>query len=41
MAGLRRALGHRGDVVVPEAVEELTTGRLLVMDFVEGIRISD
>ena len=41
MAGLRRALGHRGDVVVPGAVEELTTERLLVMDFVEGIRISD
>ena len=41
MAGLRRALGHRGDVVVPEAVEGLTTERLLVMDFVEGIRISD
>lgn len=41
MTGLRRALGHRADVVVPEAVEGLTTERLLVMDFVEGIRISD
>jgi len=41
MAGLRRALSHRGDVVVPEAVEGMTTGRLLAMDFVEGVRISD
>ena len=41
MANLRRALGHRGDVVVPEAVEGMTTERLLVMDFLEGVRISD
>ena len=41
MAGLRRALGHRSDVVVPGVVEGMTTERLLVMDFVEGIRISD
>ncbi len=41
MAGLRRALGHRADVVVPGAVEGMATRRLLVMDFVEGIRISD
>jgi len=41
MTGLRRALSHRADVVVPEVVEETTTERLLVMDFVEGVRISD
>jgi len=41
MTNLRRALGHRGDVVVPEAVESMTTERLLVMDFLEGVRISD
>ncbi|HKH11574.1 MAG TPA: AarF/UbiB family protein [Rubrobacter sp.] len=41
MAGLRRTLAHRADVVVPEVVEGMTTERLLVMDFVEGIRISD
>ena len=41
MANLRRTLSHRGDVVVPEVVEGMTTERLLVMDFVEGIRISD
>ena len=41
MTNLRRALSHRDDVVVPEVVEGMTTGRLLVMDFVEGVRISD
>ena len=41
MTGLRRALGHRADVVVPEVVEGMTTERLLVMEFVEGVRISD
>jgi predicted unusual protein kinase regulating ubiquinone biosynthesis (AarF/ABC1/UbiB family) len=41
MTSLRRALSHRADVVVPEVVEETTTERLLVMDFVEGVRISD
>jgi ubiquinone biosynthesis protein len=41
MTTLRQALSHRTDVIVPGVVEVLTTGRLLVMDFVEGIRISD
>lgn len=41
MTGLRRALSHRGDVVVPGTVEGLTTGRLLVMEFVEGVGVSD
>jgi predicted unusual protein kinase regulating ubiquinone biosynthesis (AarF/ABC1/UbiB family) len=41
MTGLGRALGHRADIVVPKVVEGMTTERLLVMDFVEGIRISD
>ena len=41
MTSLRRALSHRADVVVPEVVEETTTERLLVMDFVEGVKISD
>jgi predicted unusual protein kinase regulating ubiquinone biosynthesis (AarF/ABC1/UbiB family) len=41
MTGLRRALSHQADVVVPEVVEETTTERLLVMAFVEGVRISD
>ena len=41
MTTLRRTLSHRADVVVPGVVEGPTTERLLVMDFVEGIRISD
>jgi predicted unusual protein kinase regulating ubiquinone biosynthesis (AarF/ABC1/UbiB family) len=41
MADLGRALSHRDDVVVPEGVEDLSTGGLLVMDFVEGVRIGD
>lgn len=40
MGVLRRTLSHRTDVVVPGVVEGLTTGRLLVMDFVEGVGIS-
>ena len=38
---LRSALSDREDVVVPEVVEELTTGRLLVMELMEGVRITD
>lgn len=41
MTDLRRTLSHRDDVVVPGVVEELSTERLLVMDFIEGVRISD
>ena len=41
MTNLRRTLSHRTDVVVPGVVEGMNTERLLVMDFVEGIRISD
>ena len=35
------ALGGREDVAVPEVVEGLNTGRLLVMELVEGIKIND
>ncbi|CAN5647964.1 hypothetical protein BH24ACT21_BH24ACT21_09770 [soil metagenome] len=38
---LRTALDHRDDVVVPEVVDELTTGRLLVMELMAGVRITD
>ena len=38
---LRTALVGREDVIVPEVVEELTTGKLLVMDLMEGVRITD
>jgi predicted unusual protein kinase regulating ubiquinone biosynthesis (AarF/ABC1/UbiB family) len=41
MTKLRRALVQREDVIVPEAVEGLTTERLLVMEFVGGVGISD
>lgn len=36
-----RMFAHRPDVVVPGIVWEHTTRRVLVMDFVEGIKISD
>ncbi len=38
---LRRALKYRDEIVVPAIVGELGTGRLLVMEYVEGIRITD
>jgi len=38
---LRSALSDRDDVVVPEVVEDLTTGRLLVMELLEGVKITD
>lgn len=41
MTELRAALRHRGDVVVPEVVAELSTERLLVMDYIDGIKITD
>jgi ubiquinone biosynthesis protein len=41
IADLRRVLAERDDVVVPEVIGELTTGRLLVMEYVEGVKITD
>ena len=38
---LGRALGDRGDVVVPRVVEGLNTHRLLVMELAEGVKITD
>ncbi len=38
---LRGALADRDDVVIPEVIEDLTTGRLLVMELVEGAKITD
>jgi len=38
---LKRVIGHRDDVVVPEIVEGLNTERLLVMELVEGVKITD
>ncbi len=41
MTELRTALRHRADVLVPEVVAELSTERLLVMEFIDGIKITD
>jgi len=41
MTALRAALAHRSDVLVPEVIPELSTRRLLVAEFVEGIKITD
>jgi predicted unusual protein kinase regulating ubiquinone biosynthesis (AarF/ABC1/UbiB family) len=41
MTRLADALAHRGDVVIPAAIPELCTRRLVVMDFVDGTRITD
>jgi predicted unusual protein kinase regulating ubiquinone biosynthesis (AarF/ABC1/UbiB family) len=41
MGELREVLSDRDDVVVPEAVGNLTTERLLVMGFMEGVKITD
>jgi len=41
MTALRTALAHRSDVLIPTAVPELSTERLLVMDYIEGIKITD
>ncbi|HJQ28727.1 MAG TPA: AarF/UbiB family protein [Rubrobacter sp.] len=38
---LRRALAERDDVVVPKVIGDLTTKRLLVMEYVEGVKITD
>ncbi len=39
--GLKEAMRDRDDVVIPEVVDSLTTERLLVMDLVEGYKITD
>ncbi len=41
MANLRMALAHRDDALVPTVLPELSTERLLVMDYIEGIKITD
>ena len=41
MAALRAALKHRTDVLIPEVIPELSTRRLLTMEYVDGIKITD
>lgn len=41
MRKLREALAGRKDAVIPEPAEELVTGGLLVMEYVEGVKITD
>jgi predicted unusual protein kinase regulating ubiquinone biosynthesis (AarF/ABC1/UbiB family) len=41
MARLRAALSHRSDVVIPTVIEELSSERLIVMEFMEGIKVTD
>lgn len=38
---IRANLHHRPDVVVPEIIDELSTKKLLVMEYVPGIRCTD
>ncbi len=41
IADLRDAMSHRDDIVIPELVEGTNTERLLVMELVEGVKITD
>jgi predicted unusual protein kinase regulating ubiquinone biosynthesis (AarF/ABC1/UbiB family) len=41
MTELRAALRHRTDVLVPAAIPDLSTRNLLVMDFIDGVKITD
>src|SRR5258708_22010406 len=41
MTSLRAALAHRPDALVPAALPELSTERLLVMEYIDGIKITD
>lgn len=41
MTALRAALRHRDDVLIPAVIPELSTRRLLVMEYVEGVKITD
>ena len=41
MAELRNTLRHRTNVVIPSAIQELSTERMLVMEFINGVKITD
>jgi predicted unusual protein kinase regulating ubiquinone biosynthesis (AarF/ABC1/UbiB family) len=41
IADLKSAMSHRDDVLIPEVVEGMNTERLLVMELVEGVKVTD
>ncbi|HEX2913686.1 MAG TPA: AarF/UbiB family protein [Chloroflexia bacterium] len=41
MEELREALAHREDVIVPASFPEFSTERMLVMEFIEGIKVTE
>ncbi len=41
MTALRTALAHRSDVLIPACMPELSSEHLLVMEFINGIKITD
>jgi predicted unusual protein kinase regulating ubiquinone biosynthesis (AarF/ABC1/UbiB family) len=41
MGAVAKDLAHREDVVIPSVIPELTTKRVLTMEFIEGIKITD
>jgi ubiquinone biosynthesis protein len=41
MTALATALAHRADVYIPSPIDRLGTKRLLVSEFVEGIKVTD
>jgi predicted unusual protein kinase regulating ubiquinone biosynthesis (AarF/ABC1/UbiB family) len=41
IADLKEAMSHRDDVLIPEVVEGMNTERLLVMEFMEGVKVTD
>jgi predicted unusual protein kinase regulating ubiquinone biosynthesis (AarF/ABC1/UbiB family) len=41
MISLREALAHRDDVLVPTVIPDLSTARLLVMEYIHGIKVTD
>ena len=41
MTSLRAALAHRADALVPAVIPDLSTERLIVMEYIHGIKITD
>jgi len=41
MIDLRAALAHRSDVLIPEVIKQWSSRRMIVMEYVEGIKITN